>query len=185
MGEKFFDQLRNKEQYGYSVSCSQRSSQGVLGFRFLIQSSKFTPKQCEARILEWINTFEIEEDYYAEVLAGYIAKKKDGFKDSKAEFKHLEAILNTSVLDPAQKVQWDWTPRQIAFFENHCSLAQVVQMFNDTLRNNSAFGSYNVYCWNHREDYGALQKDKMQEVAEKGGPLSTEFFLAYPVLAFN
>lgn len=30
--EKMFDQLRNKEQFGYFVSCSSRNTQGVLGF---------------------------------------------------------------------------------------------------------------------------------------------------------
>ena len=41
--DEFFDSLRTKDQLGYYVACSQRSTRGVPGLLFTIESSKFTP----------------------------------------------------------------------------------------------------------------------------------------------
>jgi nardilysin len=59
--EKMFDQLRNKEQYGYSVSCQQRDTRGVLGMTFTIQSAEHSPRKCEQRIYQFIRDFDLDD----------------------------------------------------------------------------------------------------------------------------
>ena len=48
--EPFFDNVRTKEQFGYSVSCSERWTGGIIGFVLRIVSSVKTAEQCSLRI---------------------------------------------------------------------------------------------------------------------------------------
>lgn len=58
IGDKFFTQLRSKEQTGYIVRASAASftdeKGNVVGFSFLIQSSKYDPMELKDRIKKFI-----------------------------------------------------------------------------------------------------------------------------------
>ena len=51
--EPFFDQLRTKQQLGYSVNCGTRNTFGVLGFVFSVVSSSHTVAQVQEAILKF------------------------------------------------------------------------------------------------------------------------------------
>lgn len=57
MDEPFYDQLRTKEQLGYSVSCSIRVTYGVLGFCVAAQSAAYGPAYLHARIRAFMISF--------------------------------------------------------------------------------------------------------------------------------
>jgi secreted Zn-dependent insulinase-like peptidase len=52
--EPFFDQLRSKQQLGYSVSCSARCTFGVVGFLFSVVSSSYTVAEVQRAILAFV-----------------------------------------------------------------------------------------------------------------------------------
>jgi nardilysin len=68
--DEFFDSLRTKDQLGYYVACSQRSTRGVPGLLFTIESSKYTPNDCEEKIMAFIENFfkTMTEESYLEFL---------------------------------------------------------------------------------------------------------------------
>lgn len=57
MEEPLFDQLRTKEQLGYSVSCSPRVTCGVLGFCVSAQSAAYGPAHLYARVRAFTESF--------------------------------------------------------------------------------------------------------------------------------
>ena len=57
MFEPLFDQLRTKEQLGYSVACGARSTQGMLGFCITVTSAVASPRKVEARALRFVARF--------------------------------------------------------------------------------------------------------------------------------
>lgn len=57
MHEPFYDQLRTKEQLGYSVSCSPRVTSGVLGFCCAAQSAAYGPAYLYSRIRAFMKSF--------------------------------------------------------------------------------------------------------------------------------
>ena len=55
--EPFFDNVRTKEQFGYSVSCSERWTGGIIGFVLRIVSSVKTAVECSSRIDKFLERF--------------------------------------------------------------------------------------------------------------------------------
>lgn len=58
ISEPCFNELRTKEQLGYSVGCSARMTYRILGFCFRILSAKFTPLYLKQRIDVLINSLQ-------------------------------------------------------------------------------------------------------------------------------
>ncbi|KAL2651160.1 hypothetical protein R1flu_019288 [Riccia fluitans] len=52
--EPCFNQLRTKEQLGYSVDCGARVTHRIMGFCFRVQSSKYSPPHLQERINAFI-----------------------------------------------------------------------------------------------------------------------------------
>ncbi len=50
LSEPLFDELRTKQQLGYTVSCSPHSTDGVVGFSFTVQSASATPTAVDAAL---------------------------------------------------------------------------------------------------------------------------------------
>ena len=50
LSEPLFDELRTKQQLGYTVSCSPHSTDGVVGFSFTVQSATATPVAVDAAL---------------------------------------------------------------------------------------------------------------------------------------
>ena len=57
MYEPLFDALRTKQQLGYTVQCSARNTQGVLGFLISVVSQSHTPSDIESRALYFVRDF--------------------------------------------------------------------------------------------------------------------------------
>lgn len=57
MEEPLYDQLRTKEQLGYSVGCSPRATSGVLGFCVTAQSAAYGPAHLYDRIRAFMRSF--------------------------------------------------------------------------------------------------------------------------------
>jgi len=57
MFEPLFDQLRTKEQLGYSVACGGRDTGGMMGFAITITSAVATPRKLEARTHRFVGRF--------------------------------------------------------------------------------------------------------------------------------
>lgn len=57
MSENLFDVLRTKQQLGYHVSCSLRSTYGMLGYTITVQSSKWGARYLSERISDFLVYF--------------------------------------------------------------------------------------------------------------------------------
>ena len=55
--ESCFDQLRNKEQLGYSVGVSKRLTRGIPGILFSVESAEYHPIHIQERIFLFITEF--------------------------------------------------------------------------------------------------------------------------------
>ena len=110
MDEKFYDQLRNKEQLGYYVSASHRTTRGVNGVLFIIESAEYDPLYLEQRIQKFIkDTYEIvksDENVYKEFYDGLLSRKKIGFKDIKEEASYLLGQMKDFSREQ-QPIDWD------------------------------------------------------------------------------
>lgn len=58
MAEPLFDQLRTKEQLGYSVGCGIRETSGVLGFCIYAQSAAYGPSHLYSRVRAFMKSFQ-------------------------------------------------------------------------------------------------------------------------------
>jgi nardilysin len=94
--EPFFDQLRTKQQLGYSVGCGCKNTFGVVGFAFSVVSSSFSMAHVQAAILA-----------FAEKVPALIRNMP------KADWKdHLEALISEkqapdTALSGAAAFNWD------------------------------------------------------------------------------
>eukprot|EP00967_Tisochrysis_lutea_P145904 scaffold274513_cov33-Tisochrysis_lutea.AAC.7 len=57
MYEPLFNQLRTKQQMGYSVGCSGRSTHATLGLLIHVTSASHSPKEIEDAILQFVHGF--------------------------------------------------------------------------------------------------------------------------------
>ena len=57
MYEPLFDQLRTKEQLGYSVACGARDTKKMLGFAITVTSAVASPSKAEARAHRFVGRF--------------------------------------------------------------------------------------------------------------------------------
>ncbi|XP_031485488.1 nardilysin-like isoform X2 [Nymphaea colorata] len=78
--ERFFDQLRTKEQLGYVVESGPRMTYRISGFCFRVQSSQYNPSYLQGRIDQFIHGVEkileeIDTETFDSYRNGLIAKK--------------------------------------------------------------------------------------------------------------
>jgi len=57
MYEPVFDQLRTKEQLGYTVGCSHRNTAGVVGFTIYVTSASASPVKIEERAARFLRKY--------------------------------------------------------------------------------------------------------------------------------
>ncbi len=82
--EPFFDQLRTKQQLGYSVSSSGRCTFGVLGFLFSVVSSAYNVAEVQRAILAFV----------AGIPRLILTLKKDEY------FDHIDSLVNEKTRPP-------------------------------------------------------------------------------------
>eukprot|EP00752_Nemacystus_decipiens_P004086 g3739.t1 len=80
LDEPLYDQLRTKEQLGYSVGGSARVTCGVLGFCICVQSAAYGPAHLYARVRSFIKTFRdmlagMKEDVFSTHMESAVAHK--------------------------------------------------------------------------------------------------------------
>ncbi|CAN6468935.1 unnamed protein product [Victoria cruziana] len=123
--ERFFDQLRTKEQLGYVVDSGPRMTYRTSGFCFRVQSSQYNPSYLRGRIDQFIDGLEkvleqIDVETFDSYRNGLIAKKMEKepslvcetnrywnqivdkrylFDMAKKEAEALENIQKSDVLD--------------------------------------------------------------------------------------
>ncbi|XP_062015167.1 nardilysin-like [Rosa rugosa] len=77
--EPLFNQLRTKEQLGYTVHCGPRVTCNIFGFYFCVQSAEYNPIYLQGRVENFINSLEellqgLDDDSFEDYRAGLIAK---------------------------------------------------------------------------------------------------------------
>ncbi|CAM9190564.1 unnamed protein product [Scytosiphon promiscuus] len=80
MEEPLYDQLRTKEQLGYSVGCSPRATSGVLGFCVTAQSAAYGPAHLYDRVRAFMRSFrdtlaDMKEDVFSTNMESAAANK--------------------------------------------------------------------------------------------------------------
>jgi nardilysin len=83
VSEPYFDDLRTKQQLGYSVSCGIRQTHGVLGFCFQVVSSAFSLTHVQDAILSFVTHMashtlhSMTAEKYAENVAALISIRSE------------------------------------------------------------------------------------------------------------
>eukprot|EP01091_Cochliopodium_minus_P012601 TRINITY_DN3850_c0_g1_i1.p1 TRINITY_DN3850_c0_g1~~TRINITY_DN3850_c0_g1_i1.p1 ORF type:complete len:956 (-),score=241.60 TRINITY_DN3850_c0_g1_i1:101-2968(-) len=95
----FFDQLRTKEQLGYSVSSSKNWDSNVVGMYFNVQSSVALPEYLDYRIETWIESLdtylkEMEEKTFNDYRTSLIKYKTEKFKNLDDEYNHFNIEIS-------------------------------------------------------------------------------------------
>ncbi|XP_004294732.1 PREDICTED: nardilysin isoform X1 [Fragaria vesca subsp. vesca] len=77
--EPLFNQLRTKEQLGYTVQCAPRVTTNVFGFCFYVQSAEYNPIYLQGRLEIFIKSLEellqgLDDDSFENYRAGLMAK---------------------------------------------------------------------------------------------------------------
>ncbi|KAI4348123.1 hypothetical protein L6164_008882 [Bauhinia variegata] len=178
--EPFFNQLRTREQLGYVVQCSPRSTFRVFGFCFCVQSSEYNPVYLQGRIDNFINSLE-------ELL--------DGLDD--ASFEHYRNGLLAKLLEKDPSLTYEsnrfWT--QIVDKRYTFDLSKMEAEELKHISKNDVINFYRVYlkqsspkcrrlcirvwgCNTDMKDAEALAHSKSVQVitGQKGFKISSEFY---------
>lgn len=94
MYEPLYDQLRTKDQFGYSVSCDSRWTNGVMGMHFRVVTSTKTAAETVQRIEQFLLEYRTElndmkEDEFMEQLVGLAKNKLDMYNSLSEETSSL------------------------------------------------------------------------------------------------
>lgn len=93
MHEPLYDQVRTKDQFGYSVSCDSRWTNGIIGMQFQVVSSSKTAQESEDRIDKFINDYrqillEMKQEDFMHHVIGLGQQKLDMFNSLQEETNH-------------------------------------------------------------------------------------------------
>ncbi|CAM9115596.1 unnamed protein product [Discosporangium mesarthrocarpum] len=80
MDEPLFDQLRTKEQLGYSLNCGVKVTAGVLGFCITVHSSAFGPAHVYERVQAFVTSFmdtlmSMKQEIFSTQMSSLVANK--------------------------------------------------------------------------------------------------------------
>lgn len=136
MDEPLFDQVRTKDQFGYSVSCDARWTYGVVGIYFHVVSSTKSASEITDRIEQFLSDYrkelvEMKSETFMEHLVGLAKKKLDMFHSLSDEcgsfwgeitdgrfewqaWRHETIILRSITKEQTIKAYDDWlTPGNV------------------------------------------------------------------------
>ncbi|CAK0847367.1 unnamed protein product, partial [Prorocentrum cordatum] len=98
MSEPLFDSLRTKQQLGYSVSCMQRDSDGVLGFTVTILSAVKRPPVLLDRVEDFLDEFSKKlQDIPAEKFAAHIVALGSRWMEPKRTLSEVQSACWSEV----------------------------------------------------------------------------------------
>ncbi|KAJ3676945.1 hypothetical protein LUZ60_002669 [Juncus effusus] len=167
INEPFFDQLRTKEQLGYTVSCCSRLTNNVLGFSFIIQSAKYDPIHLHTRIESFIDGLQdlingVDEETFENHKSGLIANKLE---------KNPSLVHETDVY-------WDEIVLQRYYYDifeaearelKSIKMIDVIDLYNDYIRHESTkCRRLTIHVWGCNTDSGDVtkMKEKSWEIIE-------------------
>ena len=113
-------QLRIVEQLGYYVACMRENSGGVMGLKFVLQSSEHDPAYCQGKILEFIDDFyhrTFTEEIYYKYREGVLARKQAGFAGPIEEADDLYMRM-ISFRSSAEPYSWNRLEKEIEGIKN-------------------------------------------------------------------
>lgn len=93
MYEPLYDQIRTKDQFGYSVSCDSRWTNGVIGMQFQVVTASKTAQEAENRIEQFIKDYRqiivnMKEEDFMHHLIGLSQQKLEMFNSLREETGH-------------------------------------------------------------------------------------------------
>lgn len=93
MYEPLYDQIRTKDQFGYSVSCDARWTNGVIGMQFQVVTSSKTAQEAEDRIDKFIKDYretivDMKHEDLMQHMIGLAQQKLDMFNSLREETNH-------------------------------------------------------------------------------------------------
>jgi len=102
--QKFFYELRTKQQLGYSVSSGAEKDKGVIGFNFFIQSNHKSTEYCRKKIDEFISTAldlinNITHEEFSSIVDGMISSLKKPFSNLFEEAQYYWDEIATGRLE--------------------------------------------------------------------------------------
>ena len=94
MFEPLYDQLRTKDQFGYSVSCDARWTDGVIGMHFQVVTSSKSAQETDDRIEQFLRDYrqtllDMTEGSFLEHLVGLAKQKLEMFHSLSEETSHF------------------------------------------------------------------------------------------------
>lgn len=167
MYEEIFDLLRNKEQLGYYVGCVRRSSRGVHGISFEIESSNFQPDHLLERIEWFLHTFikDFSESKFKDYVKGLLAKLSEPHKDIVEESRSLRSNMVTYASEK-QPINWKHVKSEIKYLREDCSYETVVQLYNSMLLDEKTrrMAVFKTYPEKH---FGLIKDSTLDDKAQK------------------
>jgi len=94
MYEPMFDQIRTTDQFGYSVSCDSRWTDGIIGIQIRVVSASKSAEEVEARIEKFLVDFRptlssMSREDYLEHMNGLAKRKLEAFNSLSEQTAHF------------------------------------------------------------------------------------------------
>jgi len=125
LSEPFFNQLRTKEQLGYSVSCGSRMTHGFLGFGAQLQSGKYSAEHLRQRV----------DAFLREHRAALAAMGPDEFESHKKSLAAFKSQKDAAMWYDAARGWSQVATRRYQFFSREADLAVLKEItLEDLLR---------------------------------------------------
>ena len=110
LDDEMFKQLRTVEQLGYYVACQRRSTGGVAGISFTVQSAVHDPIYCQGKIIEFLDEFYFDrfnEEMFNKYKAGVIARKTRGYGGLRDEAEDVFLRMVNFCQEALPEPDWD------------------------------------------------------------------------------
>ena len=102
---------------------------------FTIESSKYTPNECQSKILQFITDLQskLTIEMYQNFVDGLIIRKSEPFKDIYQEMSYIMSALKTYSCNMQTPFEWDKKAKEVAYLRNSLTFEMVVETFSRLL----------------------------------------------------
>ena len=131
LDDEMYKQLRTIEQLGYNVSCQRKSTGGVVGISFIVQSAVHDPIYCQGKIIEFLDDFyhdKFNEEMFSKYKAGVIARKTKGYDGMLDEAEDVFLRMVNFSQEAMQEPDWDRREYEVAILK-HLTLGEVKKYY--------------------------------------------------------
>ena len=126
-----YKQLRTIEQLGYNVSCQRKSTGGVVGIAFIVQSAVHDPIYCQGKIIEFLDDFyhdKFNEEMFNKYKAGVIARKTRGYASMRDEAEDVFLRMVNFRQEPLPEPDWDRREMEVGILK-HLTFGEVKKYY--------------------------------------------------------